>query len=362
MHLPIRAQGTTLTDEQAKILDDEFFLSNPLSHFSSRVSMLLETARSSYEASPENEPEFFKTLGLDSADSALKFAPQHRSVQVAIDALSLRHQAAEALTRFIYARVAAAPRDSDAKSTWLAIADSPTPMIKVIEANKTALDADPHRFLQLLFPPGTVVEGPVMGAAETAVAWANHAVWLLTSDELSINAAHNKLKHGLATSARGDVRIELITTPPNEDGTIPTSAFGEGKSIPLFDRPMLTYLSRPPKELRQGLEAVSLRVDLPVVLTETWMMANVYAAMFHIAAREHYGENLPEGVAPYPTLVVGRLPEHVIGGRPLGYRSAVTLPPDGTTAPRPSGVAFFKQFWPMIIDFESKTEGVVVGE
>ena len=114
-----------------------------------------------------------------------------------------------------------------------------------------------------------------MGAAETAVAWANHAVWLLTSDELSINAAHNKLKHGLATSARGDVRIELITTPPNEDGTIPTSAFGEGKSIPLFDRPMLTYLSRPPKELRQGLEAVSLRVDLPVVLTETWMMANV---------------------------------------------------------------------------------------
>jgi len=101
MHLPIRAQGTTLTDEQAKILDDEFFLSNPLSHFSSRVSMLLETARSSYEASPENEPEFFKTLGLDSADSALKFDAQHRSVQVAIDALSLRHQAAEALTRFI---------------------------------------------------------------------------------------------------------------------------------------------------------------------------------------------------------------------------------------------------------------------
>ncbi|KAB1640690.1 hypothetical protein [Gulosibacter chungangensis] len=360
MHLPIRAQGTTLTDEQAKILDDEFFLSNPLSHFSSRVSMLLETARSSYEATPENEPEFFNALGLDSADTALKFDAQHRSVQVAIDALSLRHQAAEALTRFIYARVAATPRKGDAKSTWLAVADSPTPMTKVIEANKAALDADPHRFLQLLFPPGTVVQRPVVGAAETAVAWANHAVWLLTNDELSINAAHNKLKHGLATSARGDVRIELITTPPNEDSTIPASAFGEGKSIPLFDRPMLTYLSRPPKELRQGLEAVSLRVDLPVVLAETWMMANVYAAMFHIAAREHYGENLPEGVAPYPTLVVGRLPEHVIGGRPLGYRSAVTLPPDGTTAPRPSGVAFFKQFWPMIIDFESKTEGVVV--
>lgn len=360
MHLPIRAQGTTLTNEQAKTIDDEFFLSNPLSHFSSRISMLLETARSKYEANPENEREFFEALGLHNAGTALKFDTQHRSVQVAIDALSLRHQAAEALTRFIYARVAATPRDRDAKSNWLAIADSPTRMIEVIEANKTALDADPHRFLQLLFPPDAVVEGPIEGAAGTAAAWADHAAWLLTTDELSINAAHNKLKHGLATSARGDVRIELITTPPNEDGTIPTSAFGEGKSIPLFDRPMLTYLSRPPRELRQGLEAVSLRIDLPVVLAETWMMANVYAAMFHIAAREHYGENLPEAVAPYPTLVVGRLPENVIGDRLLGYRSAVTLPPDGTTSPRPSGIFFFKKFWPMTVDFESKTEGVVV--
>lgn len=183
---------------------------------------------------------------------------------------------------------------------------------------------------------------------------------ILTSDKLSINAAHNKLKHGLATSACRDVHIELITTPPNEDRTIPTSAFGEGKSIPLFDRPMRTYLSRPPRELRQGLEAVSLRVDPPVVLAETWMMANVYAAMLHIAAREHYGENLPENVAPYPTLVVGGLPKHVIGDRPLGHRSAVTEPPDGTTSPRWSGVAFFRQFWPMTVDFESKTEGTVV--
>ncbi|WP_431826194.1 hypothetical protein [Microbacterium algeriense] len=360
MHLPIQAQATTLEPEQAKILDDEFFLSDPLSHFSARITMLLEASRSDYEASPENEPEFFRALGLEGADAALHFDGQHRRVQVAVDALSLRHQAAEALTRFIYARVAATPRSGDAASTWLAIADSPTPMIKVIESNKAALDADEHRFLQLILPPGTVVKGPVVGAAQTALEWANHAVWLLMNDELSINAAHNKLKHGLAASARGDVRIEFITTPPNEDGTIPVSAFGEGKSIPLFDRPMLTYLSRPPRELRQGLEAISLRVDLPVVLAETWMLATVYAAMFHIAAREHYDESLPEGVAPYPTLVVGRPPEHVIGGQPLGYRSAVTLPPDGTTQPRPSGVFFYKSFWPMMIDFESKTSGMVV--
>ena len=360
MHLPIQAQATTLKPEQAKILDDEFFLSDPLGHFSARITMLLEASRSDYEASPENEAEFFRALGLEGAGAALQFDAQHRRVQVAVDALSLRHQAAEALTRFIYARVAATPRSGDAASIWLAIADSPTPMIQVIESNKAAFDADQHRFLQLIFPPGTVGEGPAVGAAETALEWADHAVWLLINDELSINAAHNKLKHGLAASARGDVRIELTTTPPNEDGTIPVSAFGEGKSIPLFDRPMLTYLSRPPKGLKQGLEAVSLRVDLSVVLAETWMLATVYAAMFHISAREHYGERLPEGVAPYPALVTGRLPEHVIGGQLLGYRSAVTLPPDGTTKPRPSGVFFYKSFWPMTIDFESEISGIVV--
>lgn len=188
----------------------------------------------------------------------------------------------------------------------------------------------------------------------------NHASSLLTGDELSVNAAHNKVKHGLAVSARGDVRVEFITTPPDDLGQIPLSAFNQGKSVPIFDRPMLTYLSHPPVKPKQGVEAVSLRVDVPVVLAEAWMIANVYAAMFHARARRHFGDAMPDGIAPYPTLVIGRLPEHVIGGRPLGYRSAVTLPPDGTTAPRESGLFFHGSFIPMEIDYESKIEGVVV--
>ncbi|WP_161794564.1 hypothetical protein [Demequina globuliformis] len=360
MHLSIKAEGTTLTAQQAKILDDEFFLSDPFSHFTSRIAMLLETNHSDYQATPDKAGEFFDALGLDNAESVLGFNKERRSVQVAIDALSLRHQVAEALTRFIYARVAAVPRPGDARSTWLAIADSPMQIKEVIAANKAAIDADPTRFLRLLFTPGTVVDAQVAATADTAMAWVNHAAWLLTDVELPINAAHNKIKHGLATSARGDVRIELVTTRPNPDGTIPISAFGEGKSLPLFDRTMLTFLSRPPKDLRQGLEAVSLRVDVPVVLAETWMMTNVYATMVHNAARDHYGDSLPDGVPACPALVVGRLPEHVIGDRPLGYRSAVTMPPDGTSSPRPSGVAFFRGFWPMTVDFESGSEGVVI--
>jgi hypothetical protein len=123
---------------------------------------------------------------------------------------------------------------------------------------------------------------------------------------------------------------------------------------------MLTYLSRPHAKPRQGIEAVSLRVEVPIVLAETWMIANIYAAVFHVAARKHFGGELPEGVAPYPTLVVGRLPEHVIGQRPLGFRSTITLPPDGTTPPRPEGLFFHGSFLPMQIDHDSKVSGVVV--
>lgn len=124
---------------------------------------------------------------------------------------------------------------------------------------------------------------------------------------------------------------------------------------------MLTYLSRPQSLTpKHGVEAVSLRVDPPTVLAETWMIATVYAALMNVAALKHFGGQLPAGVPSYPRLVAGRLPEHVIGSAPLGYRSAVTLPPDGSTAPRPSGVFFYRTFWQIEPDFTSKTSAVIV--
>ncbi|WP_420364240.1 hypothetical protein AAEP80_09660 [Curtobacterium sp. L3-7] len=130
--------------------------------------------------------------------------------------------------------------------------------------------------------------------------------------------------------------------------------------MPIFDHLMLTYLSRPHVKPKQGLEAISLRVDVRVVVAEAWMIANVYAAMFHARAKRHFGEEMPEGVAPYPTLVIGRLPEYVIGNRPLVDRAAVTLPPDGIIPPRKSGLFLHGSFMPMDVDYESKVSGVVV--
>lgn len=335
MHLHLRATGIHLSEGHAKALDDEFFLSHPAAYFASRISLLLAAERSVAGPAQTDEPEFFNLLGLAETDGLLAFEEQDRRLQVAVEALSLRHQAAEALLRFMYAVTAAKPKEGDAPSTWLAIADSPNSLIDVVQAAVAALGSDEELFLRCLFVPGMRVDEKTVAAANTAVAWVNHASSLLTGDELSVNAAHNKVKHGLAVSARGDVRIEFTTTPPDELGRIPVSVFGEGKSIPIFDRPMLTYLNRPHVRPKQGLEAVSLRVEVPVVLAEAWMIANVYAAMFHAQAKRHFGDAMPEGVAPYPTLVIGRLPEHVIGGRPPDQRrSAASV--RGSVSGRPN--------------------------
>ena len=363
MYLGIHPEGVALTPSQAKLLDDEFFLADPLGHFTGRIEMLLSEEVT--KPTKETNPEFFAALGLKGVDALPPSAASRRDVQVAVDALILRDQCAEALERFLYALTAAEPKRGDAASTWLAIAESPIKLTDVAAATKQAFDADQELLLSLLYPTGTEITEDASAAASTALAWINHATHLLLYDELSINGAYNKLKHGIAVTTRDDVRVELITTPPDEDGSVPLSAFGEGRSIPIFDRPLLTYLARPrtePKQPKQGLEAVSLRVDVPTVLAETWMMANTYAALFRVAALKHFGANLPAGVAPPPVRVVGRTPERVLHNKPLGYRTPVTLPPDGTTAPRPSGVFFHDAFMPMHVDFDSRRPGRVVSD
>lgn len=361
MYINIRADGVALSAANAKALDDEFFRSRPTSYFAARMEMILKASADSEPAGPSDFPDLLTALGL-SDDDVLHFEPEDRRLQLAVDALALRHHVAEALVRFLYALVAATPRGADAPCSWLAVAESPQRLIDVVRANKVALDADPMAFARVYLPAETSLSTDVLAAIQSATSWVNHAVKLLTGDELTVNTAHNKLKHGLAVSARGDVRIELITAQPGPSGEVPLSAFGEGKSLPIFDRPVLTYIGRPvAARPPQGLEATSLRVDVPVVLAEAWMMANIYGALFHVAAVKHYGDKMPEvGVAPYPPLIAGSSPGYVLKDRVLGFRQPVTLPPDGTTAPRPSGLFFHDAFWPVHLDLDSVVEGEVV--
>ncbi|ROQ04941.1 MULTISPECIES: hypothetical protein [unclassified Curtobacterium] len=361
MYLGIRPEGVALTPEQAKLLDDEFFLANPLEHFTARIHLLLGSELTA--PTRDTHPKFFEALGLAGVDTLPTAVKQREDVHRAIDAVVLRHQCAEALERFLYALTAARPRGDDAPCTWLAIADSPTGIHAVATATKQAFDEDEQLLLKFLYPAGTVITEDLASSCTTALAWINHATHLLLDDELPVNAAYNKLKHGLAVTTRDDVRIQLISTQPNADGTVPLSAFGEGRSTPIFDRPLVTYLTRPRtkgKQPQPGVEAVTLRIDVPTVLAETWMMANVYAALFHVAAVKHHNGAPPDGIAPRPALVVDRTPDRVLRGQPLGYRSPVTLPSEATGSTRPEGLALAGRFIPMRIDLSSRRRGRIV--
>ena len=51
--------------------------------------------------------------------------------------------------------------------------------------------------------------------------WLQFAIDLLVGHELQLNAAHNKVKHGLSVRARDDLKVSFATTPPSADGTMP---------------------------------------------------------------------------------------------------------------------------------------------
>jgi hypothetical protein len=361
MYLEVQPEGPSLTPPQAKKLDDEFFRSDPGAHFSFRIAALLRAPDVAPTLTASEHPAFFRALGIKT-EQLPAGDPAARDRQVAVDALALRQQCAEALLRFVYAVSAADPLPGDAPCTWLAIADSPTRTADVLKKSLSKFEEDDGLWARLFLPSAAQGDARARSAAHTALEWVEHAQYLLTDEELSVNAGHNKFKHGLAVSSRDDVRVELTTERPNERGEVPLSAFGAGKSLPLFDRPVFTFLSRPRGKPPRGVEAVSLRVDVPAVLAETWMMANVYAALFHVAAVKHFGPDLPENIAPFPRLVVNRPPKRVVGGGPLGFRAPVTAPADDSVATRPSGVVFYDGFWAIAVDYDSKSSGVVVNE
>lgn len=163
--------------------------------------------------------------------------------------------------------------------------------------------------------------------------WLQFAIDLLVGHQLQLNAAHNKVKHGLSVRARDDLKVSFVTTPPNADGTISVGALTGPDAVDIFDRPVIEVLAQAPKMdgHRQGLELTQLRVDVPAVLAEAYMIAWAHGAMFHVAATKHFEcrEDLPDYLhAPshpgYP--VGGPHPDHVSGKALVGMRFPLTTP------------------------------------
>ena len=119
----------------------------------------------------------------------------------------------------------------------------------------------------------------------------------------------------------------------------------------IFDCPVLDVLAKAPKVdgNPQGLEVTQLRVDVPVVLAEAYMIAWTHGPMFHVAASTHFRgrEDLPTNVhAPaHPSYRVFRqYPDDIAADAPVGMRFPLTTPPGGGPLKRPMGIGFSEDF------------------
>ncbi|MBM0227971.1 hypothetical protein [Micromonospora sp. ATA51] len=366
----IKPQGPDLTAEQARALDDDFFTSRPFEFFASRIASLIESSeRSAVDRASSLASGFAGVLGLDDAPEILNVDRCDRELQIALDSLAVRHHVAEALVRFYHA-VSIGPRNRSAPNvvcTWASVCNGPIKTSDLVAETTDYLLSETGRatFWTLVVPAEADVDSlpaeGVMARVQLLADWLVHAMRLLVRDDIDINAAHNKLKHGLAVRSRDDLRVTFIQQAP-EDGTVPLSALTSPDAIDLIDTISLDYLSRarPRNGRKQGMEVATLRLSPATLLAETWMMALTYGAMFHIAAARHFGARGDVKLARYPDMPTGPTPDQLLKESVIGIRRPLTTPLDGGPSDRAAGIAFYEGFVPVNIDHAAAQSAVVV--
>lgn len=361
--------GPDLTAEQRQELDDTFLSSDPYGYFSARIAMVLRWDESSVNShvrprtttgdeqhAAEARVRFARFLGRP-ADFFPETSTRSVATQVATDAYALRHHAAESLVRLTAAL--SAQSDVAESCVWEALSTGPNQLDQVVNQLRESFSFSDGA---MLFARLVLREQDLQGemteelasASNVFADWLQFAIDLLLGHELQLNAAHNKVKHGLSVRARDDLKTSFVTSPPNADGTIPVGALAGPGVVDIFDRPVIEVLAQAPKVNghRQGLELTQLRVDVPAILAEAYMIAWAHGAIFHVAAARHFDgrPDLPEYLyAPahpgYP--VGGPHPEHISARAPVGMRFPLTSPPGGGPAQRPAGIAFRDAFVPL---------------
>lgn len=344
--------GPDLTAEQCQELDDTFLSSDPYGYFSARIGMMLRWAESDVDSDEhplaasaeqqhaiETRGRFARLLGRP-VGFVPETSPRSIATQVATDAYALRHHAAESLVRLT---AALSQRTNVAEScVW-----------EALSAGRNQLDQVVSQLREQDLQSGMTER--LASASNVFADWLQFAIDLLVGHELQLNAAHNKVKHGLSVRARDDLKVSFVTTPPSADGTIPVGVLTGPDAVDIFDRPVIEILAQAPKVdgHRQGLELTQLRVDVPAILAEAYMIAWAHGTMFHVAATKHFEGrvDLPDylGAPAHPGYPVGGPhPDHVSGKAPVGMRFPLTTPPGGGPARRPAGIAFRDSFIPLI--------------
>jgi hypothetical protein len=99
--------GPVLNADECRALDDEFFITDPTSYFRSRIDALLnwvDQANSDHQEISAERRRFQDILG-PAASVRYPTTAEQRRLHIAVDAVQLRHHAAEALLRLIHARL-----------------------------------------------------------------------------------------------------------------------------------------------------------------------------------------------------------------------------------------------------------------
>lgn len=357
------ADGSELTREQMRDLDDELFASNPSAYWRARIDALLADPPAA-SAVPARVGEIV-AAGLSS--DILKFASptaDERDLQRRLDAFALRHHIAEALVRLMHA--VSASLTARERCIWASLTVSPTSAKVVVDdlRSRAHSDTDPLPLNRVFLPAADQpiedhVAGTALEALRVAWSWVEHAMTLMVSDGLDVNAGHNKLKHGLAVRGRDDQRVEVTAVAPDADGNIPLSAFET--SLPVVDDIAAVFLTRQTgraNPLAGSWEMTVLNLRPGPILAEALMLNLIYGAVFAVAAERHFaGRDVPR--PQHPGLPLGPKPERIARGVD-GMRSPLTRPA-GASDPRPSVIQRGRQTVPFTFSGEV-IAGIVVDD
>lgn len=291
------------------------------------------------------------------------------TTQLATDAYALRHHAAESLVRMTVCLMGESNR-----CVWEALSTGANQTTQVIDQLRDAFEGQnaADQFARIVTRkdhPGSPMSDNIASAVSIFVDWLQFAADLLEGHALDLNSAHNKIKHGLAIRGRDDLRVTFTTSPPNADGTVPLSSLTGPEAIDIFDRPVLEVLTRAPRQdgHKQGLELTQLRVDVPTILAEAFMIAWTLGAMFSVRAESHFGGSVNRsqgfGAPVHPGYPVGGpATKHIAPRAPVGMRFPLTDPPGGGMVSRPMGLGFRDTFIPLVSSGPAVRDALVVAD
>lgn len=331
--------AAALSVEQVSELDDSFFASKPTAYFRSRLESLL-----SVESKIDHDSGVARDVAALIGDSEFLSGARPNAddliTQQAIDSFSLRHHIAEATVRVTLAVLQAQEeRARGARvSTWWTLAAGPVKTVDVVSKIQSVRpEVDGDRIAELFGmgrqPVVYETEEECVLALRTAWNWILRACAIVSGKGVDANSAHNKIKHGFATRAASDLRLDLFM------GKIPGDTIGESeinKSLPLISGVALEFIS----SVRRGdpasgsIESTAMVLDPVYLLAEAASLLRIYGAIFATAARSHFGETRSEASLEFhPGLTPMAGPRDVARREPVSIREPLTFAASGG-APR----------------------------